>query len=399
VRKLAFAGLVLGLAACRGGERPSSDDLALQQTIDSLVPLVEQATGLPFKRHPRGRMIDRAEASAYIAAQLDRQLGDRRGEHLTAAYKLLGLLPDSIDLRTLYQAVLTEQVAGFYDPERDLFFGVRGNPAAMRLLVSHELVHALQHDYVPLDSLMNARDDSDRLLAAHSVLEGQAMLASTRMNPDAGDRVFEAEFWELAQAQADAQMGTMPVLAAAPRVIREALTFPYIGGGAYIAWWMRSHPAGEMPFGSRLPTSSEEILAAGRLVAGDHPWTVTIQGGTDPAFNDVVGAVGLRVLLAEARGRDLLPDVATLGWGGDRFALYTTPEGEALVWVALFDTPLARDRALGALAEWPRARGGYRRDLAPLEVSGRPGLRLTVAPTRWARWNSIPNAIALRDTL
>ena len=392
---------MLLLGACRGAARPSSEDEALARTIDSLIPGVEQATGLTFKRKPRARMVDRAEAAAFLRRNLAEQLGGERGRHLAASYRLLGLLPDSVDLGALLGALLTEQVAGYYDPDSGAFFGVRGgNSVVFVTTVSHELVHALQHDHLPLDSIQDDRSDADRLLAAQSVLEGQATLAMMRMNPQIGDRALAPEFWEEFRDQARAQTTQMPMLAAAPRLIQEALTFPYFAGAEYMRWWVTTHPAGEQPYGAAMPRSSEEILAPERARNGDRPLRITFTGGPTPAYTDVLGAAETRLLLAAGRGVETLDDPTVLGWGGDRFALYDTPEGEALVWIAVFDAVPARDRAMRALAPHPPrgpifgARPGYSGQVTMTWISDRPGIRLVVAPTNWALWNSLPSATA-----
>lgn len=390
---------LLAVGACRGEPPRTTADVELAHLVDSLAPLVEQATGLKFAHLPRAAMISREAARAYIVRTLEQEQGGGRGAHLARSYQLLGLVPDSVDLRQAMLAVLGEQVAGYYDPETRAFYGVEGaTPAVLRLTVGHELVHALQHDHLPLDSIVRDLSNSDRALAAHAVLEGQATLAMFQMTPGIGAQVFDQAFWDLARASAAGQMGSMPQLAQAPRILRETVVAPYFSGAEYMRWWVTSHPDGTPPYGAAMPRSTEEILAAGRLVAGDRPWEVTLQGSDVAAFSDVIGALGMRVLLAEARGRDSLPDVATLGWGGDRYALYTTPGGEALVWVAVFDTPLARDRALASLALWPPPRAKYRREAMGIAVSGRPALRLVVAPAGWERWTSLPTAVALQDT-
>ncbi len=363
------------------------------------MPHVESATGLTFKRAPRARMISREQAAAYVQRQLAIQLGGGRGEHLAASYRLLGLVPDSTDLTKLLGAVSAEQVAGYYDPDSSAFFGVRGaSGAAYRITVAHELVHALQHDYVALDSLVKEVDDADRLLAAHSVLEGQATLAMFRMQPEVGDRVLDPEFWEAARVSARAQMGSMPQIAAAPRVIQESLLFPYLAGADYIRWWITVHPRTGQPYGANMPISSEEILAPGRVAQGDPPLAVTILAPDSAIFSEALGAAGMRVLLAEARGQAALDEPAVLGWGGDRYALYATPAGDALVWIAVFDGPGARLRAVNTLRQgWRTLRAGYRVAVEPLEVSGRPGLRLVVAPTGWSRWSALPTAKATSE--
>lgn len=384
-----------GLAACRGEAPRPPGDPGLTQLVDSLVPPVERATGLKFVRHPRAALITREQAHAYLATQLDRQLGHGRGKHLTDVYRLLGLLPDSIDLARLYLDVLTEQVAGYYDPDSSAFFGVAGaSPVVLRLTVAHELVHALQHDYLPLDSIMNARDNADRLLAAQSVLEGQATLAMLRMQPSVGDKVLEADFWEAARDQATIQQRSMPELRAAPRLLQEALVFPYFAGAEYMRWWMLHHPAGVEPYGAAMPRSSEEILAPDRVAAGDPPLGITLTGGPPPAYSDVLGAAELRVLIAVARGQEGLVDPAVLGWGGDRFALYYVHGRPALLWYAVFDSPVARAAALRALGAWPPVRAEYRTRIEPMPISGRAGVRLVVAPSDWRQWSTLPVATA-----
>ena len=386
---------VLLLGGCRGEARPTDEEAALVRTIDSLLPSVERTVGLSFKRHPRARMVDRAEAAEFIQRNLATQLGGGRAQHLAAAYKLLGLLPDSLDLARLLGDVLAEQVAGYYDPKSGTFYGVRGaGRVGYVLTVSHELVHALQDDYLPLDSIQDATDDADRLLAAQSMLEGQATLAMMRMNPEIGDRALTPEFWEQIREGLKGQQQQMPALTAAPRLVREALTFPYFSGAEYMRWWVTHHPAEVQPYDAAMPISSEEILAPERVAKGDRPLRVTFVGATGASYSDGLGAAETRLLIAEARGQEAFVDPAVLGWGGDRFELYGTPAGDALVWIAVFDSSPARDGALRALADWPPARAGYKHMIVPLEVSGRPGLRLVIAPNEWGRWSALPTATA-----
>ena len=381
------------LSACRGEAPRPAGDPGVSQLVDSLVPAVEQAAGLKFKRHPRAAIISREQAHAYLERQLQKQLGGGRGRALTDVYRLFGLLPDSIDLQRLYLDVLTEQVAGYYDPDSSAFFGLAGaTPVVLRLTVAHELVHALQHDYVPLDSLMDARGNADRMLAAQSVLEGQATLVMLRMQPRIGDKVLEPDFWASARADAMTQQRAMPELRAAPRLLQEGLVFPYFQGAEFMRWWLTHHNAGVEPYGDSLPRSSEAILAPDRA-AGDPPVEVTIAGPT-PEYTDVLGAAELRVLIAEARHQQDLVDPVILGWGGDRFALYDAGGKPALLWYAVFDTPDARDAAVRALATWPPARAGYRSTCEAETISGRPGLRLVVAPDGWEQWSALPAATA-----
>ena len=50
--------------------------------------------------------------------------------------------------------LLTEQVVGYYDPATKVLYVVDGaEPAMVNVTVTHELVHALQDQYLNLDSI------------------------------------------------------------------------------------------------------------------------------------------------------------------------------------------------------------------------------------------------------
>src|SRR5205814_7547752 len=109
---------------------------------------------------------------------------------LQSALRLFGLIPDSLELRPTMIDVLTEQVAGYYDPDSNaLYIPADIEPFQLRIVVSHELVHALQDQYVRLDSIISQRHANDRRSAAQAILEGQATASQIAVpmpaqNPD-----------------------------------------------------------------------------------------------------------------------------------------------------------------------------------------------------------------------
>jgi hypothetical protein len=84
--------------------------------------------------------------------------------------------------------------------------------------------------------------------------------------------------------------------------------------------------------------------------------------------------------------------VVPLGWGGDRFRVYESPAGPALVWYVVWDDPRAADRfahtAGPALGRTKRA--GYRAEFDTLTVDSRPAVRYVLAPGEWSRWGTLP---------
>ena len=176
-------GLVIALLgaaamACRGQSPRKAEEVMLQQLVDSLRGRVEQAAKLSFRTAPRSALRSREQVRQYLLAKLDQELPPQRMRGLESAYRLFGLLPDTLELRGLLLDLYAEQVAGYYDPDSAMLFGVAGaSRDELRLVLAHEMVHALQGEYLPLDSILKATANNDRLTAAQAVLEGQATLA------------------------------------------------------------------------------------------------------------------------------------------------------------------------------------------------------------------------------
>ncbi|HET7598860.1 MAG TPA: hypothetical protein VFK09_01135 [Gemmatimonadales bacterium] len=365
--------------------------------MDSLRPAVERATGLRFKSSPRSAMRSKEQVRAYLVAKLHDELPPARIRGVEAAYRLVGLLPDSVPLEPLLVDLYSEQVAGYYDPDSTMLFGVVGaDRAQLRLVLAHEMVHALQGQYLPLDSILHDARSNDRMAAAQAVLEGQATLASLRVLAPGGDVTRQPEFWNEYRSQVAQQQSSMPVFAAAPLVIRETLLFPYLDGAEFMRWWETSRFRDSMPYGPRMPTSTEQVLHPDRYLDGDRPIELRFTSGPAPEYEDLFGELEIRVLLSVLRGSNgLVAGGQPIGWGGDLYRLYQTPDGPALVWFSVWDDARSAERfARGAARLGQPARPGYRGEVASLSVSGRPGARVVVAPARWTEWSHLPSCEA-----
>jgi hypothetical protein len=393
VRSAVAFALLLG--ACRGEARPSSQatgDAALAALVDSLRAPVEDATGLRFTAPPRSAMRSREQVRDYLIRKLDEELPPERLRGLETTYRLFGLLPDTLQLRPLLLDLYTEQVAGFYDPDSATLFGVEGaDRTQLRLVLAHELIHALQGQHLPLDSILDARENNDRLTAAQAVLEGQATLASLDVLAPGQNVAQNPQFWELYREQVRQQQSSMPVFRRAPLVLRESLIFPYLQGAEFMHWWGEEGREGQ-PYGARMPVSTEQILHPDRYGRGDVPVPLRYAAAdSGVVFEDVLGENEIRVILAVLAGTDEVQTVLPIGWGGDRYRLYRTPAGEALVWHVVWDDARSGDRFLRSAAGLrTTARAGYRAALDTLRVGGRAATRYVLAPEPWDRWESLP---------
>jgi hypothetical protein len=391
--------LTVVLAACRGQASPtqSVNDQQLASLVDSLMPTVARAAGLEFKSTPKSAVRTRAQIHEFLIAKMARELPDSRVEGISASFRLLDLIPDSLDLRALFLDLYTEQIAGFYDPDSAKLFAVQGaEPLQLHLVLAHELVHALQDQYVPLDSILHDATDGDRQGAAQAVMEGQATVASLVALAPTMDVWNSDAFWTTFRKQLAAQRVDTGVYGRAPMAIREGLTFPYLAGSDFVRWF-HQHQPGSPPYGAKLPTSTEQILHPERYVAHDTPVRVAIAGDTTgKIFEDTFGEFDIDLLHAHLLHQDSVPTQPAIGWGGDRFRIFHTATGPAMVWYTVWDDAASaaafKRQVADPIAAVPRT--GYRKIAVPLQIDGHPGVRIVIAPVTWPGWQALPGATA-----
>ncbi|MEO7521819.1 MAG: hypothetical protein ABIW79_08385, partial [Gemmatimonas sp.] len=144
-----LALLCSSLVSC--GERKASSDSPFRDIVDKVVPQLERQLGMPFKTPPRLESRTPAEVKAFVMAQLMSERAQRQMSGIQSAYRVLGMVPDSLDLSGLLQRLLEEQIIGYYDPKTKVLYVVAGAPKALlEQTVAHELVHALQDQYVAI---------------------------------------------------------------------------------------------------------------------------------------------------------------------------------------------------------------------------------------------------------
>jgi hypothetical protein len=338
-----FSASLALLLACGGGSHASAQHAYADQ-VAAAIPGIEHGAGLRFKKPPVVQERSKEEVRQFLEHSLTEKMSAREIDGTQSAYRLLGLIPDTLDLRKLLLDFYTEQIAGYYDPQTKVLYVVKGtSPEMVGVTIDHELVHALQDQYTNLDSLLNIKGDADRSLAASAVFEGQATVLG--LQAALGPRADLAALlgWEQLRDQIKQNAKAMPVLASAPAFIQETAIFPYVGGADfYHRFTQQRH--GQEPYGSNMPSSTEQILhdSAYFKTPRDEPVRITLPApvtGTD-FYQDDLGEFQIRVLLANSL-RDPSPAMrAAAGWDGDRFMVVRTPSGDGIVWVSVWDTPL-----------------------------------------------------------
>jgi len=390
MRPFILALIAVGLVGCRP-RTPTTDD-EVRRLADDVIPKIEQTVGLQFRQPPNLAVRDRAAVERYLIGRLDAEYPTERMADVATAYRLFGLIPDTLDLRATLLGVLGEQVVGYYDPDSLTLYVVEGtDPAQIRLVLAHELVHALQGQYVPLDSLLSLRNENDRQMAAQAVLEGQATLASLTAMFDQEQLERLGSFWRDVRSTVREQQENMPLFAQAPLVIREGLLFPYLAGADFVRWFQEQYPD-TLPFGPRMPQSTEQVLYTDRYVEHDEPVTRRFRPAPyagDLVYEDTWGQFETRIILRELTGSESLGNAGALGWEGDRFAVYRDASGEALVWWSVWESPQMASK-FASMLERTWGTDGRRWAVRQERVAGLPGVLLVDAPATWAGWERVP---------
>ncbi|HZH41661.1 MAG TPA: hypothetical protein VFD85_11665 [Gemmatimonadales bacterium] len=388
------AAALITLVACRQRAEAVQTRSAVEDLVRQTMPAVEQAVGLKFKRQPGVEIRTRDQIRSYVLHKLDEDMPPREFASYEAAYKHLGLIPDSVDLHHLLVNVLTEQVAGYYDPDSGaLFIPADADTAMLRTtVISHELVHALQDQYSPIDSVIRQRHQNDRRSAAEAIFEGQATLGQIRVLMPEQKIENLPSLWDMGGA-VQMQQEQFPNFSHAPLWVKQTLIFPYLAGGDFVKWFITQHP-GEQPYGKLMPVSTSQILHPERYADHDVPVRIVFAPGAEhPGLTDDLGEFETRLVLQQTL--DSADQAAALasGWAGDRYAVFGA-HGEALVWYVVWRT---QDAANG-FAAWLTK--GWTRRVEPgrtwrvdkLSLDGRPATVVVDAPAGWAGWKHLPTA-------
>ncbi len=349
--RVACLGALLLVSAC--DRRKNLGGGAHEARVAQAIPQIEKATGLTFKTPPKLEMRSRAQVRDFLLRKFNESTPAEQLRGEEQAYKLFGLLPDTMDLRRFLLELLTEQIVGYYDPATKVLYVVEGAPDDLTgITITHELVHALQDQYVNLDSIQKMKGNSDRQAAAQAVLEGQAtyeqmkiMLGganlATRM-PGGWDSIREA----IRESQS-----SMPIFAAAPMAIQETLLFPYLSGAEFVRRFDQHKPA-RSPL-EAMPVSTEQVLDESAYFGAtmDMPTQVTLPAARDAVHEESMGEFGTRLLLFQHLKNHTDAIGAAQGWDGDRYRIVRTETGAGIVWVSIWDTPTDAAQFVDAMGQ------------------------------------------------
>ena len=307
---------------------------AFTAATDEVLKETSQIRQLAVLRPVQSSAQSRAQIEQMILHNLEVNSTTAETHAAEVTLKKLGLAPPAFQLRPLIVRLLTEQVAGYYDPKAQQFhladwIDVDGQKPIM----AHELTHALQDQHFNLRRFEDwPKGDSDAELAARALIEGDATLAMTQYVMK--DRLRALGFLK-------SQLGNNSGSAEfekAPRALRETLLFPYQEG---MMWARVVHQYGGWTGVSdafkTLPQSTEQIMHPEKYFVHEAPVKVTLPDitrslgrGWKRIESDVNGEWSTYLILDEFLKAPSDSKRAAAGWGGDRYAVYENARGQVV---------------------------------------------------------------------
>lgn len=335
------------------------------KAADEVLQQMSVILHLPIKEPLKKSLRSKQEIRAYLIQADKDDKNDAQKYADDKSLEAFGLIPKDFPLDAFMLDVLTEQVAGLYDPKAKEFYIADWIPSDQQKdVMSHELTHALEDQSFNVDPWIKAaRPNDDAELARDAVSEGTALAAML----DYGLRDEHLSIREIGDVTALIRPGAVQEmdkdskLAKAPLVIRDALLFPYIEGTSFSQQFLKAHSGWQdlhLLF-ENPPVSTQQIMEPEFYLKGVGPAKVTLpswKGIAPPDWKfleeNVMGQFGVEEVLKQfldpARAAQLSPS-----WDGDRYAVFENSKTKALklVWLLALETDDDAARYFGQYSE------------------------------------------------
>ncbi|HEV2913802.1 MAG TPA: hypothetical protein VGX92_11040 [Pyrinomonadaceae bacterium] len=326
----------LGVRAQGGAVAPTNaKSAAVAAATTAVLQETSEIRKLAVLRPVKSGAQSRAEIERMIMKNLDEDTTPEEMHAAEAALKKLGLVPRDFQYRPFIVSLLTEQVAGYYDPKAQEFYLADWiDVDGQKPVIAHELTHALQDQHFNLRRFEKwPKGDSDAELAAHALVEGDATLA---MQFYIGRNPLRA----IAMLRSiEASGSSSEQIDKAPRALRESLLFPYEKGLTWVTslfkrgGWERVSQAF-----TDLPQSTEQVMHVEKYFSREAPVKMNLPDiasalgqGWKRIDYDVNGEWSFYLILDEYLKAATESERAAGGWGGDRYAVYESRNGGEIV--------------------------------------------------------------------
>jgi hypothetical protein len=348
---LALAAVCIGSAHdFRGQEAasvppPAGSDAApyteFAEAADEVLEQMSEITGLKLQTPLKKTLRSRDEIRAYVIKQMDEDKNPSERYAGQRSAEAFGLIPKGFDLDTFMVELLTEQIAGLYDPKAHEFYIADWIPVAdQRMVMAHELTHALEDQHFQIEDWVKAaRPNDDAELAREAVLEGSAMAAMIDfLLQGTGSSLGDLPDFDPSILVGD--LTDSPALQKAPRFIKDALVFPYFSGLKFSAAILKPSGWSGLPgVFSKPPLSTQQILHPALYRSGRVPAPVTLPSmekmlGSNwgKLEENTLGEFGWQEVLKQFLGDERAKPLSA-AWDGDRYIVYEQKQTKRLLLV------------------------------------------------------------------
>jgi hypothetical protein len=371
----------------------------LFRSVDDILHFASDDSKLPMKHEVKRKLQTRASVEKYVIDKFNDDEDAKRMQRSEIVLKKFGLLDRDFQLKPFLISLLTEQIAGYYDSKTktvNLLDWIA--PDSQKPVLAHELTHALQDQYVNLDTWEDKSlsgiskdyaDDNKHIAvdevdtAREAVLEGQAMavFVDYSLKPSGKTLLTSPDIGATLQDNLSDNSDS-PIMARAPLLLQESLLFPYRDGLNFEQALMKDKGI-EGAFAGvldRPPSTSFEIMnpkSYERKVVVPLLQMPDIHGLLDPQYDPydigVMGALDVHILTELFAGQQAA-DALTPEWdGGIYYAAQSkaakTPEQKAqtssvaLIYLSAWKSPeAAKTFAAIYAAEVGKKYSGVKRD-------------------------------------
>lgn len=363
---VAAAGAAAQQQAVPPGSMPpptTPQSAAFLQAADQVLAQMSKLLSLPILSPLKKSIRSREEIRAYLLRQEqeDKNSAKRYADQKTM--EKFGLLPKNYPLEQTLLKVLTEQIAGLYDPKGHEFLIADWiNPADQRMVMAHELTHALMDQHFHIEKWTDAaKPDDDAELARDAVIEGSAIAAMLdyKLN-ELGDHLTVRNLPDIDPSLLMGDPDTSPVFSKAPKIIQDSLLFPYLAGTKFTQdvlkatnGWPNFYKVFQDP-----PVSTQQIMHPELYFAHVQPPKITLPEtkGVIPTEwkkldENKMGEFGVLEVMKQFLSKNRATNLAA-SWSSDRYAIFENQKDKRTL--LLFQVRLASD------AEAASFFGGYR---------------------------------------
>jgi hypothetical protein len=406
---LLLAPLTLPALAAEPAEpaEPSAEEReAVRQMVEDLREEAAAIRGLAWRYHVPADFLTREQLRANLVQMVEDEMEPEELERDTRIARRVGILGPDEDPLELMLGMLSEMVAGYFNPQTKHLYLIEGMVGdGQKPVILHELVHALEDQYLDLeDRTKRLEDDPDRLFAEQCLVEGSAERARV---------LYQQKYPEIGKAylqgQQDPEMmqRQMKVLQKVPAWMMVSTLLHYDLGPKLVGRYVEDDYAGKMAelyaYG---PVTQEQLLHPNRYLSErqDYPRRITLaedlaaragedwtelhrisSGELDLAMylDYFLGtSKGKLNLLLMMQGKYYAPRAAAAaeGWDGGR-SVFLEKEGAPIAWIQTyaFDTEADATEALEALRDaYAKHNGGSLDELKEDRTTGDEGLLRTI---------------------